>query len=245
MMPMLGEALGGTDVPVSVSIRCAGITESDAQVRAERVIRELSGISLTVLASPSLVDVILVDTGAGESYLEAAAADVERELGEHVYGREDTTLAEAVLDRARRAGTSIGVAESCTGGMLAAALTDVPGASDVFRGAVVAYDNSLKTTLVGVSQETLDRHGAVSADVAREMARGAADVLGAGITISVTGIAGPAGGSAAKPVGLVWFGMADGDVTTAFDRRFPGDRSRVRTRAVVAALDALRHTIEA
>jgi nicotinamide-nucleotide amidase len=244
MMPMLREALVEHDTPVSIGIRCAGITESDAQVRAERIIHDLPGISLTVLASPSLVDVILVDVGAGEAVLETAAASIEAALGEHVYGREDTTLAEAVLDRARLAGTTIGVAESCTGGMLAAALTDVPGASDAFCGGLVAYSNRVKTALLGVSRDTLGRHGAVSAEVAQEMALGAADALGTDITLSVTGIAGPAGGSDDKPVGLVWFGMARGGTTTAFDHRFPGDRSRIRTRAVVAALNALRHTIE-
>ena len=243
MGPMLLDALGGSDAPVSLAVRCVGITESDAQVRAERIVHSVPGLSLTVLASPSMVDVIVVDSGAGEGAVLNAADAVEEELRDHVYGRDDTTLAETVLSLARAAGVRIGVAESCTGGLLSGALTDVAGSSDVFCGGLVTYSNDAKTSILGVAPDLLARHGAVSPQVAESMAVGAARVLSADVTLSVTGVAGPGGGSAEKPVGLVWFGVSDRGNVTSSRREFPGDRSGVRTRAVVAALNTLRRTI--
>jgi nicotinamide-nucleotide amidase len=115
-------------------------------------------------------------------------------------------IAQAVLDAARRAGLTVATAESCTGGMVAAALTDPPGASSVMRGGVVAYANAAKVTLLSVSPETLARDGAVAESVATEMARGAADRLGADLAVAITGIAGP-GGSERKPEGRVCFAL--------------------------------------
>jgi nicotinamide-nucleotide amidase len=240
MYPMLLDAIGGEDAPISTTLRCVGITESDAQVRAGRIVSSSPGVTLTVLASPSMVDVILVDTGAGEAGVGRVAEAIEEELADYVYGREEATLAGAVLGEARDSNVTLALAESCTGGMLAAALTDEAGASDVFQGGVVAYANAVKSQVLGVEQDDLEQHGAVSARVAEAMASGVADRLDADIALSVTGIAGPDGGTDEKPVGLVWFGLCDRGTVTSFGRQFPGDRLRVRTRAVVAGLNALR-----
>jgi nicotinamide-nucleotide amidase len=242
MSPMLDEIFGDAERSSTRILRCAGITESDAQVAVQEVLEEHPDISLTVLASPSLVDVVLVEHGHGDDIADAAV-DAAAALGSHVYASDGRSLAEVVLDDAAQLGVTIATAESCTGGMLSAALTDVPGSSRVVRGGVVTYSNELKMSLLGVRQALLEQNGAVSASVAEAMAAGAAETLGADLTLSVTGVAGPEGGTDEKPVGLVWFGVAYRGETSSFSRRLPGDRAGVRTRAVVAALDAARKAL--
>ena len=129
------------------------------------------------------------------------------------------------------------VAESCTGGLIAAAITEVPGSSGYFLGGVVSYSNEAKEELLGVPRDLLQRHGAVSGEVADAMAAGARARFGADLAVSVTGVAGPDGGSATKPVGLVHLALADGIEVTTVRRQFAGDRARIRE---AAALDALR-----
>ena len=146
-------------------------------------------------------------------------------------------LATAVVARAAERGATVATAESCTGGLIAAALTDVPGASAVFGHGVVAYANAAKTRMLGVDPALIAHRGAVSAEVAGAMAEGAAALSGATVTVSVTGIAGPGGGSAGKPVGLVWFGLSAGGRTRTERRVFAGGgRAYVRERSVETAL---------
>lgn len=130
-------------------------------------------------------------------------------------------------------------AESCTGGSIAAAITDVPGSSAVFAGGVVSYANEVKRDVLGVEQAALDAYGAVSPQTAAQMAQGALSLLKCDIAVSVTGIAGPGGGSDEKPVGLVWFGIADRSGVRTEKALFPGDRQEVRRRAAVHALGML------
>jgi nicotinamide-nucleotide amidase len=137
----------------------------------------------------------------------------------------------------------LAAAESCTGGLVAARLTSVPGSSDVFRGAVVSYDNGVKIAQLGVSEETLAAHGAVSAQTAAEMARGALQSLGADVAVAVTGIAGPGGGTPEKPVGLVYLHVSAAGREEARELRLPGDREAVRRRATAAALHLLRELL--
>jgi nicotinamide-nucleotide amidase len=145
--------------------------------------------------------------------------------------------AEALLADCRTAGVMLATAESCTGGLIAAALTAIPGSSDVVERGFVTYSNAAKTELVGVPAELILRVGAVSEEVARAMAEGALDRSPADIAISVTGVAGPGGGSVEKPVGLVWFGCARrGRETMTLHKLFPGDRAAVRYATVVQAL---------
>lgn len=148
-------------------------------------------------------------------------------------------LAAAVIKNFRERGLSLSLAESCTGGMIAAALTGVPGASDIFWGSAVTYINSAKEHILGVSSETLERHGAVSEECAREMAEGSRRIYGADLAMSVTGIAGPGGGSYTKPVGTVWFGFSSKNGTEAFRRLFEGDREAVRRQTVEQVLACL------
>ena len=155
-------------------------------------------------------------------------------------------LATKVLDAARGNGTTIATAESCTGGMIAAALTDIAGSSDVFERGFVTYSNDAKMDLLGVGQATLDAHGAVSSETARAMAEGALRNSRAGIAVSVTGVAGPGGGSGQKPVGLVWFGLAQSNrAAITRECRFE-DRGRafIRQQSVEFALSLLLETLE-
>jgi nicotinamide-nucleotide amidase len=142
-----------------------------------------------------------------------------------------SALAREVLERARAAGVMLVTAESCTGGLVAGALTEIPGSSDVVDRGFVTYTNNAKHQILDVSEETLTVHGAVSEQAAHEMAVGALANSEAQLAVSITGIAGPGGGSADKPVGLVWFGLAtaDGAVTT-LEKRF-GDLGRAKVRA--------------
>jgi len=145
--------------------------------------------------------------------------------------------AAALLDACRERGIRLATAESCTGGLIAAALTAIAGSSDVVDCGFITYSNDAKTELVGVPPDTIARHGAVSEDVARAMAAGALAHSRANIAVSVTGLAGPGGGSFEKPVGMVWFGLAQRDRSVAVERQiFPGDRAAVRAAAVAHAL---------
>ena len=148
-------------------------------------------------------------------------------------------LASRVIEIFREKGLSLAFAESCTGGMIAETITNVAGASDIFYGSAVTYVNSAKERILGVTRETLEKHGAVSSECAEEMACGARRVYGADVAMSVTGIAGPGGGSEGKPVGTVWFGLATKDGAETFRRRFDGDRAAVRRQTVEEVLRRL------
>lgn len=149
--------------------------------------------------------------------------------------------AASLLEACRRRGIRLATAESCTGGLIAAALTAIAGSSDVVDRGFVTYSNEAKTELVGVSAATIAAVGAVSAEVAQAMAEGALARSRATIAVSVTGVAGPGGGSAEKPVGLVWFGLARHGAEARTDRRiFPGDRAAVRQACVAHAFEMIR-----
>ena len=150
-------------------------------------------------------------------------------------------LAEAVLAACRTRGWHLATAESCTGGLVAAALTAIAGASEVFERGFVTYSNAAKTELLGVPAETIAAHGTVSAETAAAMARGAVARTPADLAVSITGIAGPGGGTPQKPVGLVYLGAARRDGACRVERRvFPGDRTAIREAALLEALQMLR-----
>lgn len=144
--------------------------------------------------------------------------------------------AEKLVNKLREKGLHIATAESCTGGMVSAAVTSVAGASEIFDGGVVSYANKVKHRILGVSEETLAEHGAVSEECAREMAEGVRRLMGADIGISLTGIAGPGGGTAEKPVGTVYLGVSDKNETYALRLSLSGDREAIRQESVKAAL---------
>ncbi|MBO7740431.1 MAG: CinA family protein [Clostridia bacterium] len=151
--------------------------------------------------------------------------------------------AEQLLALCREKGVTLATAESCTGGMIGATITSVPGCSDIYLGGIVSYANSAKESLLEVSHETLKAHGAVSAETAEEMAKGAVKALGATLAVSVTGIAGPGGQTHEKPVGLVHFGVATKDRVFTDKRNFSGSRESIRLKAVAAAIALLEETV--
>jgi len=173
--------------------------------------------------------------------LEAGVRAVAHRAGALLFGRDETTLAEATCEHLAARARTVATAESCTGGLLAAALTGVPGASDVFRGGWVAYANAMKQHALGVDPSLIETHGAVSGPVARALAAGAAERAASDFALSTTGIAGPGGGTPGKPVGTVWIGMAErGRPALALELRLRGDREHIRHRTVLTALQALR-----
>lgn len=183
------------------------------------------------------------DAAQVEALLQAAERDARAVLGDTVFGADEQTLA-GVLGAALLAkGLSLGVAESCTGGLVSAACTEVPGASGWFVGGAATYAPSAKATWAKVAPALMETHGVVSAQVAEALALGAREVLGTSCGLSVTGYAGPAGGDAVNPVGTVFIGVATPAGVTVEQHRFGGDRARVRSFAAATALDALRRSL--
>lgn len=230
-------------------LRTTGIAESALAERTREVVEGLRGVTLAFLPAPTGVDLRLTawadsDERTANATLDAAEGALRERIGSALYGSGGDDLVGVVGVLLRRRGLTLAVAESCTGGLLAKRLTDGAGASDFFAGGVVAYSNEAKVELLGVAEEVLHTDGAVSEAAARAMARGAAQRLGAGTALSVTGVAGPGGGSEAKPVGTVWFGVALPDGVRAMRHHFPGDRQEIRERSAQAALDLLRRALE-
>ncbi len=243
MRPMLAAALAGyaetRAVPAELGV--TGMSESDVQHAAQRALAAFNGVVLTVLAKPGDVRVLLLDDGAGEATIADATHAVANEIGEACYTTSGQTLAETLLEECRRRRLTVATAESCTGGLVSAAMTDIAGSSDVFLGGVVSYSNQMKIDALDVPAGLLAQYGAVSEECARAMAEGARALSRADIAIAVTGIAGPDGGSADKPLGLVWFALAEDGATHATSRVFArGGRESVRARATATALDLLR-----
>ncbi len=245
MRPLLHTLAGewGSGAEAPRVLRFTGISESDLQMAAQDVLAGRADIELTLLAKPGDVRIVLFDRGAGGEALDAAASLIADRVGDACYSTDGSSLAEVVLARARAAGLTLTTAESCTGGMVGAALTDVPGSSASYLGGAVSYADEAKVTLLGVDPGLIAACGAVSDAVAKSMAAGARDTLGADVAVAVTGAAGPEGGSKDKPVGTVWFGVAGADRVEAHLRHFPGDRALVRERATMTALDLLRRAL--
>jgi nicotinamide-nucleotide amidase len=257
MKPMLAESL----VPWLVArydlhgaiftrtLHTVGIPESDVDTRIEPLFRSLENPKIAVLAHGFKVDIKLMAKAATREEADALIAPVEREVRERIglgiFGVDSETLESALLARLRERGQTLGTAESLTGGSVADALVRVPGASDVFRGAIVAYDNAVKTSLLDVPELMLAAHGAVSEEVAIAMARGAVARLDVDVAIATTGIAGPTGATENKPVGLVYVAIAErGGETTVRRLTIPGNRDDVRSRTTVLALNLLWRTLD-
>jgi nicotinamide-nucleotide amidase len=240
--PRLATRVEGTVIRSRV-VRTTGIPESSLAERLGEIESAIAPLSLAYLPGYEGVDLRVsawrLPAAEAERRLDAATALLRDRAGETVYGEGDDDLAALVLERARAKRVTIGAAESCTGGLVGARLTEIPGSSDVFIGGVVCYANALKTSLLDVAADLIAAEGAVSELVARAMARGACRRLGVDLAVAVTGVAGPGGGSEAKPVGTVWLAVAEGEVTEARRLQLPGDRHNVRVRSAQAALQML------
>jgi nicotinamide-nucleotide amidase len=225
------------------TLRYYGLAESTLAAALENAGGDGDGVTVTICARDrELLAELFVDPGA-----EARADKLVNALiaagPDTLFARDERPIEQMVLELARERGLTLATAESCTGGLVGARLTAVPGASDVFLGAAVTYANETKSALLGVSPETLQEHGAVSVECALEMATGARQALRSDVALSVTGIAGPGGGSADKPVGLVFFCATSEQETLAQEIRFSGDRDQIRRYATVAALHLMRRLL--
>ncbi len=225
-----------------------GVVESDTEQEIQHLYEVFGRENVTILAHYGVLRLVLNAEGEKKEALERIDEMEEAfraVLGEDVAGVDVAGLPEVVLDALRQRGETLATAESCTGGLISAHLTDVPGASDVFLGGVVSYSNDVKEKLLGVPHETLVEHGAVSEEVARAMATGACDRFGSDWGIGITGVAGPTGGTEEKPVGLVHWAIAGPQGVVAKHRVSLGNRSIIREWSLNAALDTLRRQLAA
>jgi nicotinamide-nucleotide amidase len=245
VLPRVAARRGGGGVVRARLLRTFGMGESNL----DEMLRDVTTGEVTVGFRTAFPDNYIRLVARGDDEAEAdqrlgrAYESVRERLGALIYGEGEQTLEDAVGALLRRRGRTVAVAESCSGGLLAQRFTSVPGASDYFVGGVVAYANETKTALLGVPEDLLEEHGAVSEPVARAMAEGVRERLAADFGLSTTGISGPAGGSEAKPVGLVCVALAHAEGTEAGEFEFPFDRERHRQITSSVCLDWVRRTL--
>lgn len=225
-------------------LRTTGLGESDVETRVRPLYQLYPDTETTILAAPTGTQLHprtwSRDAAKAEKLLDEITDRMALALGEHLYSTKGEKLEEVVARVLTENRATVAVAESCTGGMLAERLTNVPGSSSYFLGGVICYSNELKISLVGVPQSLIEAKGAVSSEVALALADGIRKRTGATLGVGVTGVAGPGGGTPEKPVGLVHIGLADEHGPRERAYRFPGDRERIRQFASQAALDAVR-----
>jgi nicotinamide-nucleotide amidase len=235
----------------SRTLRVFGLGESSVENLLRDRMNELTNPTLAPYAKEGEVELRITAKADTDQAAESLIAPVEGEvrglLGELVYGGDVTSLEQVVLSQLKERGLTLGTAESCTGGLMAKRMTDLAGASTVFKGGVVSYTNEVKHNVLGVSRELLDQQGAVCADVARAMAQGARKVLKSDLALSATGVAGPDRDDRGSPVGLVYVGLAapDGCWVRELNLAGPKDRrDRVRTLAASHGFDMVRRYLE-
>lgn len=228
-------ARGGAGVIRSRVLRTTAIGESVLAERLGEIERDIAPLTLAYLPDQVGVDLRLtawdLPSADADARLASAAELIRARAGGHVFGEGDDDLAAVLLEALKSSEVRLAVAESCTGGLLGARITAVPGSSASFLGGVIAYDNQVKIDALGVAPDLIAKHGAVSAEVALAMARGARQRLKAEAAIAITGIAGPGGGSEEKPVGTVWFGISERNHEETVRHVIMGEREEVRARA--------------
>jgi nicotinamide-nucleotide amidase len=224
-------------------LRFFGVSESAVASALAEAGGDGDGVEVTICARDFEIHVDLLAEAHGSARADELVDDLSRPLEQFLFARNDHAVEEIVLELCRARGLTLATAESCTGGLVAARLTSIPGASDVFQGAVIAYADGVKKDELGVSEAILTTHGAVSAEAAAAMAHGARTRLGVDVAVSVTGIAGPGGGTPEKPVGTVFFHAVGPDGEESFTFQVPGWREAVRQRSAVTALHIVRRLL--
>jgi len=229
---------------MSRTLKIVGVGESKVETALQDIIENQTNPTIAPYASLTEVALRITasakDEKAAKDLITPVANEIYQRLGPHIYGEDDDNMAKIILDLLENQDLTLSIAESCTGGLLASAFVDIPGSSQVLLEGAVTYSNKAKIARLGVNEDLIASHGAVSPQVAEAMAEGVARTSGADIGISTTGIAGPDGGSAHKPVGLVYVGLHMAGKTIVKELRLIGDRNEIRKRAVVCALDMLR-----
>ena len=245
--PLLKRAFAA-EIFICRTLRTTGIGESRVQELVESDLQPFvkRGLEIGYCARPGAVDVRLTASGtAAEKLVRAGEAVVQKILGENIFGFDDDEIENVVVKLLAQNNKTLALAESCTGGLMANRITDVPGASEVFIGGVVSYANSAKEKFLGVRAESLAAHGAVSEVVAREMAAGAREKFGSDFALAVTGIAGPGGGAADKPVGTVFIALASAHGVEVKKILNVWERATFRPVTATQALEWLRQTLSA
>ncbi len=230
-----------------LTLRTAGISESMLAATLGNVEEILQGAKLAFLPSPTGVRLRITVQEKDKTSADRLVHEVERRIRakvqKFIYGTGEEELEEGIGKILTEKKLTLAIAESCTGGLIASKITDVSGSSNYFERGIVTYSNQSKVELLGVPEELIRRHGAVSKEVAEAMAAGVRRIARTDVGISTTGIAGPTGGSAEKPVGLVWIGYSDAESTFAIRFNFGDGRRRVKERAAQAALELLRRKL--
>jgi nicotinamide-nucleotide amidase len=228
-------------------LKIAMLPESQCDARVAPIYARHTEVETTILAGAGEVQIHLrarhPERDEAERRVDALADELEDELQDFVYSSGGESLEQIVGYYLEMRGATIAVAESCTAGLLGERLTSVSGSSRYFLGGAIVYSNELKTAFAGVPPQLIDQHGAVSAQVAQALAEGIRERTGARLGVAITGVAGPTGGTEEKPVGLVFHALADGNRTDIRERRYPGDRERVRWWASQQALDMIRRKL--
>lgn len=242
VIPWIRENRGTDEVYVSRVFQTFGLSESALDELVQGVVPPEGGRISFRAAFPQISLRLTVHGPPDEAAqrLDDYGQRIRQLLGAYCYAEGETTMEEVVGDLYRAKGWTVGLAESCTGGLIGHRITNVPGSSEYFRGCLVVYSNQAKTDLLGVREDTLRLHGAVSLETAAEMAAGARERLAAEVALAVTGIAGPEGGSADKPVGTVCFGLATPDGVVTHRHHLWGNRGWIKTLASQIGLDWLR-----
>lgn len=233
----------GIGAKKSISIKIIGVKESDINEAVKASGIPLDGMEWGMTANDGVTSLTFVDRGSCFDP-DTVLMKIKQLFPDQLLDRKWNRPEEEVIDLLRKMGLTVAIAESCTGGLISKLITDIPGSSDVFSGGIVSYSNEVKAGLLGVSETTLSTCGAVSSETASEMAAGVLRSLGSSIGISTTGIAGPGGGSELKPVGTVWFGLADAKGVKTFNRLINGEREQVRTMASLIAIENLRYYLK-
>jgi nicotinamide-nucleotide amidase len=232
----------------TVELRVAGMGESDLDQLIAPVYKKYENPATTILAAAGDIQIHLrarcATQAEADALLVEVAGPIELLLGDRIYSRNGESIEAVVGDLLRKNHATVSVAESCTGGMLGERFTQVPGSSEYFVGGFITYSNEMKIELLGVTPEILAEHGAVSKETAEAMALGARRRTNSTYALSITGVAGPDGGSEAKPIGTTHIGLAGPTGIEVLKRQFIGDRARIRSFASQMALDLLRRRLE-
>lgn len=247
VLPLLLDLAGRPGQMVQRHLRLFGKMEIEVQQAVHTVEQEVEGIEVGFYPDFPEVHLTLTARGTARSSLEERLdrfiAALSREVGEVLLGPEGAPLEEVVGRQLREQGRTLAVAESCTGGLIGHRVTGISGSSDYFLGGVVTYSNQAKVDLLQVAAETLQKQGAVSAEIAAAMALGVKELFQADLGLAVTGIAGPTGGTPEKPVGLVFLGLSGPNGVETRRHQFPGDRDMIKILTAETALDWLRRKL--
>jgi nicotinamide-nucleotide amidase len=243
LLPLLRQK-AGKGVILHRRLRTIGIVESAIFEKVKDIIEEKSGVSVAFLPDIRGVDIRLTAKAADEAEAHTAIESLEKKfagrIAKYIFGFDNDELPQLIGNILRETSRTIAVAESCTGGLLGKLFTDIPGSSDYFLGGVISYSNDMKIKMLNVPDATIESHGAVSEETARYMAEGIRNLSGATIGVSITGIAGPGGGTEEKPVGLTYVGLTTLEKTITRKHNFGTVRERNRMRAAYYALDMIR-----